>query len=64
MSGRDLRDVCEQAERRWASKIIRQEVGPGQLEPPLQEYLGAAADRLAEHGSRHLYDGIPGAASM
>jgi hypothetical protein len=27
MSGRDLRDICEQAERRWASKIIRKEVG-------------------------------------
>jgi hypothetical protein len=99
MSGRDLRDICEQAERRWASKIIRKEVGgrdgrkggrlrrlqlpagplggraqqaaevsppplqvgAEQLEPPASEYLAAAAERVAEHGSRHLYDGIPGA---
>ncbi|XP_035544254.1 uncharacterized protein LOC108997703 isoform X4 [Juglans regia] len=43
MSGRDIRDVCQQAERSWASKIIRGKVrkdgeGGGCL-PPLQEYI-------------------------
>ncbi|XP_041023307.1 uncharacterized protein LOC121264261 isoform X3 [Juglans microcarpa x Juglans regia] len=43
MSGRDIRDVCQQAERSWASKIIRGQVrkdgeGGGCL-PPLQEYI-------------------------
>ncbi|XP_052181807.1 uncharacterized protein LOC127794600 isoform X2 [Diospyros lotus] len=48
MSGRDIRDVCQQAERRWASKIIRGQApkGPdnGTL-PPLQEYIESAIDR-------------------
>lgn len=44
MSGRDLRDVCEQTERRWASKVIRGEVPEGQL-PPTQEYLDSAKGR-------------------
>lgn len=50
MAGRDLRDVCEQAERRWASKIIRGQAAEGQL-PPLQEYLAAADARLKEAGT-------------
>jgi len=45
-SGRDLKDVCEHTERRWASKIIRGEVAEGTL-PPLPEYLASAAERLA-----------------
>ncbi|GAB4821726.1 hypothetical protein N2152v2_008772 [Parachlorella kessleri] len=47
MAGRDLRDVCEQAERHWASKIIRGKASKGQL-PPLSEYLEAAQQRLKE----------------
>lgn len=48
MSGRDIRDVCQQAERSWASKIIRGQVSKdgdqGSL-PPLQEYLESAMNR-------------------
>ncbi|KAA8520142.1 hypothetical protein F0562_014398 [Nyssa sinensis] len=48
MSGRDIRDVCQQAERHWASKIIRGQVDKdaehGSL-PPLQEYLESAMNR-------------------
>ena len=50
MAGRDLRDVCEQAERRWAAKIIRGQAVEGEL-PPLGEYLAAADGRLKEMGS-------------
>ncbi|PNW70589.1 hypothetical protein CHLRE_17g726150v5 [Chlamydomonas reinhardtii] len=46
MSGRDLRDVCEHTERRWASKIIRGEVREEEL-PPLREYLASAAERAS-----------------
>ncbi|CAL5410588.1 unnamed protein product [Camellia sinensis] len=48
MSGRDIRDACQQAERRWASKIIRGQANKdaenGSL-PPLQEYIESAMDR-------------------
>ncbi|XP_057497373.1 uncharacterized protein LOC130782093 isoform X1 [Actinidia eriantha] len=48
MSGRDIRDVCQQAERRWASKIIRgqthKDAEHGSL-PPLLEYVESAMDR-------------------
>ena len=48
MSGRDIRDVCQQAERHWASKLIRGQVptdGEGRNLPPLEEYLKCAAQR-------------------
>ncbi|XP_019171701.1 PREDICTED: cell division control protein 48 isoform X2 [Ipomoea nil] len=46
-SGRDIRDVCQQAERHWASKIIR---GQTQRDehcplPPLEEYSESAMNR-------------------
>lgn len=48
LSGRDIRDVCQQAERRWASKVIRGQAGnvpkEGSL-PPLQEYVESAMNR-------------------
>ncbi|RDX82501.1 hypothetical protein CR513_36697, partial [Mucuna pruriens] len=48
MSGRDIRDFCQQAERSWASKIIRGQVPKdseqGHL-PPLQEYIECATSR-------------------
>ncbi|WOK96380.1 katanin p60 ATPase-containing subunit A1-like isoform X1 [Canna indica] len=49
MSGRDIRDVCQQAERHWASKLIRGQVpkdaeGKQKL-PPIQEYLQCAKQR-------------------
>ena len=58
MSGRDLRDVAETTERRWASKIIRGVVGAGkkgagrggkQPLPPLEEYLASARSRRSTH---------------
>jgi hypothetical protein len=49
-SGRDLRDVCEQTERRWAAKVIRKQVAADQA-PPLSEYLEAAAARMAHAGT-------------
>ncbi|KAL1358568.1 hypothetical protein AAHE18_04G043100 [Arachis hypogaea] len=48
MSGRDIRDVCQQAERSWASKIIRGQVskdGEQESLPPLQEYIECATIR-------------------
>ncbi|KAG2684375.1 hypothetical protein I3760_10G073900 [Carya illinoinensis] len=49
MSGRDIRDVCQQAERSRASKIIRgQACKDGEKEgslPPLQEYIESAMTR-------------------
>ncbi|ONK63470.1 uncharacterized protein A4U43_C07F15480 [Asparagus officinalis] len=48
MSGRDIRDVCQQAERHWASKLIRGQVngdGKGKSLPPLEEYLKCAEQR-------------------
>jgi len=49
MSGRDIRDVCQQAERHWASKLIRGQVpkdekGEPSL-PPIDEYLSCAEQR-------------------
>jgi SpoVK/Ycf46/Vps4 family AAA+-type ATPase len=47
MSGRDLRDICEQAERKWAAKIIRGQAAEGSY-PSVKEYVEAANARLAE----------------
>ncbi|CAL8469402.1 g8943 [Coccomyxa elongata] len=47
ISGRDLRDIAEQTERSWASKIVRGEVPKGQL-PPLPQYKEAAEKRIKE----------------
>ncbi|KAH9609607.1 hypothetical protein KSS87_014079 [Heliosperma pusillum] len=48
-SGRDIRDACQQAERRWASKVIRSKVASGVKDkaplPPLQEYMESASKR-------------------
>ncbi|KAD7117977.1 hypothetical protein R6Q59_005005 [Mikania micrantha] len=70
MSGRDIRDVCQQAERRWASKVIRGQVQKdedGASLPPLQEYmestserrkvlLAASATQKHDHNSPPKYD--------
>ncbi|KAF3451770.1 hypothetical protein FNV43_RR07866 [Rhamnella rubrinervis] len=48
MSGRDIRDVCQQAERAWASKIIRGQTsknGDQSFLPPVQEYIDSAMNR-------------------
>ncbi|ONI09866.1 hypothetical protein PRUPE_4G014800 [Prunus persica] len=49
MSGRDIRDVCQQAERSWASKIIGGQIskdGGDSLLLPLHHYLDSALNRL------------------
>lgn len=55
MSGRDIRDICQQAERRWASKIIRGEAVPSDDEhgylPPIEEYIESS-----EHRQKSLLD--------
>ncbi|ESQ38166.1 hypothetical protein EUTSA_v10028536mg [Eutrema salsugineum] len=49
MSGRDIRDVCQGAERTWASKLIRRAKADGIQQqitlPPIQEYLESAEAR-------------------
>ncbi|KAH6823357.1 P-loop containing nucleoside triphosphate hydrolases superfamily protein [Perilla frutescens var. hirtella] len=48
MSGRDIRDVCQQAERHWASKIIRGQTQKNEEQsslPPLGEYVESAKKR-------------------
>ncbi|XP_074558682.1 outer mitochondrial transmembrane helix translocase [Curcuma longa] len=49
MSGRDIRDVCQQAERHWASKVIRGHApknDEGALKlPPIEEYIQCAEKR-------------------
>ncbi|KAL6520521.1 hypothetical protein OROHE_017109 [Orobanche hederae] len=48
MSGRDIRDVCQQAERHWASKIIRGQAHKNEESsslPPLHEYTESALER-------------------
>jgi SpoVK/Ycf46/Vps4 family AAA+-type ATPase len=50
-SGRDLRDVCEQTERQWASRIIRGEVDAEQL-PGIDDYLANVWQRKEGAGSR------------
>ncbi|KAF9587539.1 hypothetical protein IFM89_003997 [Coptis chinensis] len=62
MSGRDIRDVCQQAERHWASKIIRGQVSSEAEQgclPPLQEYIDSALTRrnalLTLQGKKNQY---------
>lgn len=49
MAGRDIRDICMQAERRWASKLIRGQIpkdGKGEPAlPPIDEYVACAEQR-------------------
>ncbi|CAN6479154.1 unnamed protein product [Victoria cruziana] len=48
MSGRDIRDVCQCAERHWASKIIRGEIPDSTSKrdlPLLEDYLGSVIRR-------------------
>jgi hypothetical protein len=57
MSGRDLRDIAETAERRWAAKLIRGEAGAEGAAtsepppPPAAEYRAAAETRAAERAT-------------
>ena len=44
LSGRDIADICKQAERKWASMYIRKKVSS--LEPSIDVYLEATKQRL------------------
>lgn len=43
ISGRNIKDVCEYSERRWASKLLREHESEGL--PPLEEYLASLKTR-------------------
>ncbi|KAL8469064.1 hypothetical protein ACS0TY_032052 [Phlomoides rotata] len=63
MSGRDIRDVCQQAERHWASKIVRGQAEKKEqssqaetkeeqsLLPPLREYIESTLKRRTAMGA-------------
>lgn len=44
LSGRNISDVCKDAERRWASKLIRKEVE--EKLPSVEQYLETLRSRL------------------
>jgi hypothetical protein len=44
MAARDLKAICEEAERAWVSSIIRGKAAKGSL-PPLSAYTAAAQAR-------------------
>jgi hypothetical protein len=44
LSGRDISDICKDAERKWASKYIRKEVSS--LTPDISVYIEATKQRL------------------
>lgn len=56
MSARDLRSICEVAERRWVSGIIRKRESPDSL-PPVAVYLASAAARRVS--MRPMPDAMP-----
>jgi AAA+ superfamily predicted ATPase len=61
MSGRDLRDLCEQTERRWASKIIRKEADPEGL-PAVVEYMESVQERKRGEDKRYTHRHLSAAA--
>lgn len=68
LSGRDISDICKEAERKWASKYIRKEVT--ELTPAQHVYTEATKTRLVQMLDANLrmeYDiaspyagGVPG----
>ena len=58
MSGRDIRDSCEIAERAWVSNCIRQKKSV--TVPPMSQYVDAVKRRAAETKSQRL----PGASAF
>jgi SpoVK/Ycf46/Vps4 family AAA+-type ATPase len=46
LSGRDISDICKDAERKWASKYIRKEVNS--LSPSKEIYIEATKNRLLQ----------------
>ena len=52
LSGRDICDICKDAERKWASKYIRKEVTT--IEPSIDVYIEATKNRLIQMGDVNL----------
>ena len=52
LSGRDISDICKDAERRWASKFIRKEVND--IVPQFEVYLNCAQNRVQSMGDVNL----------
>lgn len=52
LSGRDIADICKNAERTWASKYIRKEVSS--LSPSVDVYLEATKQRLVQMKDSNL----------
>jgi len=52
LSGRDIADICKDAERRWASKYIRKEVTD--IKPHYSVYSEATATRLHQMTDANL----------
>ena len=46
LSGRDICDICKDAERKWASKCIRKEVSS--ISPDISVYREATTNRLVQ----------------
>ena len=46
LSGRDICDICKDAERKWASKYIRKEVKS--VQPDISVYREATKTRLIQ----------------
>ena len=46
LSGRDICDICKDAERKWASKYIRKEVS--EVKPDISVYREATKTRLLQ----------------
>jgi len=56
LSGRDILDVCRQAERRWVVKLLKGEVAEPPL-PPLPEYEATLRRRLESSNGKNDEDG-------
>lgn len=52
LSGRDIADICKDAERKWASKYIRKIVSI--IEPSIDVYLEATKNRLVQIQDNNL----------
>lgn len=52
LSGRDISDICKDAERKWASKYIRGEVK--QIEPDVSVYVESTQSRLHQMQDTNL----------
>lgn len=52
LSGRDISDICKDAERKWASKYIRKEVDS--VSPQMSVYKLATETRLVQMGNANV----------